>query len=109
VCVCVLLGENREQGAVAAVSNRFLQFVPGEQEHTHRDTHRVIIALLPFSRYFVTFAPPHNKENGRAKHRGQMEEERGTGTDLWRGRLMGFQLKYSTRGWQLQGNPFLQL
>jgi len=44
----------RKQRAVTAISNRFLEFVSGE--HKHRDTQRVIIALPPLSRYFLTFA-----------------------------------------------------
>lgn len=76
VCVCVSSGK-REQTAVAATSNRFLQFVSGEKEHT--DTHQVIIALLPFSRYFVTFAPPwwSHKENSRVEDRRKKRQERG--------------------------------
>lgn len=37
VCLCILWGEG-EQRAVAAISNRFLQFVSGEHGHTRRHT-----------------------------------------------------------------------
>lgn len=72
VCVCVSSGKG-EQAAVAATSNRFLQFVSGEKENT--ETHQVFIALLPFSRYFVTFAPPwwSHKENSRVEDRRKKE------------------------------------
>lgn len=75
VCVCVSSGKG-EQAAVAATSNRFLQFVSGEKENT--ETHQVIIALLPFSRYFVTFAPPwwSHKENSRVEDRRKKRQER---------------------------------
>lgn len=55
-----------------------------ESMDTHAGTHRVIIALLPFSGYFVTFAPPHNKENGRVK-----PEERKRGRQRGRGVRQG--------------------
>lgn len=49
----------------------------------NRNTHTVIIALLPFSRYFATFAPPwpsHNKENDRTKRqKKERETDRGRG------------------------------
>lgn len=75
VCVCVSSGKG-EQAAVAATSNRFLQFVSGEKENT--ETHQVIIALLPFSRYFVTFAPPwwSHKENSRVEEKRDKKGEK---------------------------------
>lgn len=73
----MLLQEKGSRRQFAATSNGFLQFVSGEKEHA--DTHRVIIALLPFSRYFVTFAPPwwSHKENSRAKDRKKKDRKRG--------------------------------
>ena len=72
VCVSVVLGE---QGTRGQLQLFLIGFYSLSLEST--DTHGVITALLPFSGYFVTFAPPHNKENGSAKPEERKREEEG--------------------------------
>lgn len=83
VCVCVFFGGKRSRGQLQLFLIGFYS-LSLESMDTHAGTHRVIIALLPFSGYFVTFAPPHNKENGRVK-----PEERKRGRQRGRGVRQG--------------------
>ena len=106
MCACagVFLRKHGEQRAVAAVSNRFLQFVSGEQKHTHTES-------LPLLHLTTRRMAEQNKDKRkRDMWRESAGEEITTETNLWRGRLdsAGFQLKRSTGGWQLMGNPLLQ-